>query len=88
MGDLRRDAEAQGQVLTLAAPSSRRGIARLKLTPRPEGGYYRETFRDLRGSTPSIHELAAIDGEGRAGDPACLVGGEKHHAAGNLVGLP
>jgi len=36
----------------------------------------------------SIHELAAIDGEGGAGDPACLVCGEKHHAAGDLIGLP
>ena len=38
-------------------------------------------------ATLSIHELAAIDGEGRAGDPACLGGGEKHHAAGDLLGF-
>jgi hypothetical protein len=29
-------------------------IAELKLGPHPEGGYYRETFRDARGHGESI----------------------------------
>src|SRR6185295_1186596 len=41
---VRRTARTQEQVLIM--PSAFDIIARLELKPHPEGGYYRETFRD------------------------------------------
>src|SRR5207237_2994782 len=42
------------------------------------------------GSSPrqSIHMLAAIDGERRAGDEARLIRDQANNAAGDLMGLP
>ena len=44
---VRRIARAQEQVL-MALPTAAEIIARLELKPHPEGGHYRETFRDSR----------------------------------------
>ncbi len=52
-------------------PSATEIIARLELQPHPEGGHYRETFRDLR-----------LDGDGRALSTAIfflLARGERSH---------
>ena len=52
-------------------PSAADLIARLKLQPHPEGGHYRETFRDPR-----------LDGNGRARSTAIyflLARGERSH---------
>jgi predicted cupin superfamily sugar epimerase len=52
-------------------PSAADIIARLELKPHPEGGYYRETFRDAR-----------LDAEGRARSTAIyflLTRGERSH---------
>ena len=55
MGDLRRDAAAQGQVLTVAAPlTADEVIAHLKLGPHPEGGYFRETMWHWYGGAPLV----------------------------------
>ena len=35
-------------------------IAGLKLAPHPEGGYYRETFRDLEGHGGRAHSTAIL----------------------------
>ena len=35
-------------------------IARLELKPHPEGGYYRETFRDVRGDAHGRARSTAI----------------------------
>jgi uncharacterized protein len=35
-------------------------IARLELRPHPEGGYYRETFRDVRGDAQGRSRATAI----------------------------
>jgi len=35
-------------------------IAHLKLKPRPEGGWYRETFRDERGHAGHAHSTAIL----------------------------
>jgi hypothetical protein len=35
-------------------------------------------------AAPSVHMLAAIDRERRAGDEIGLVGGEEEHAAGDI----
>ena len=45
---VRRIARAQEQVLMAMAPTAAEIIARLDLKPHPEGGHYRETFRDPR----------------------------------------
>src|SRR5258708_24615654 len=53
------------------SPSAAAIIARLELKPHPEGGHYRETFRDPR-----------VDGEGRARSTAIyflLARGERSH---------
>ena len=61
MGDFRRDAAAQGQVLTVAAPlTADEIIAHLKLKPHPEGGYFRETFRDEPGHKGRAHSTAIL----------------------------
>ena len=61
MGDFRRDAAAQGQVLTVAAPlTADEVIAHLKLEPHPEGGYFRETFRDEPGHKGRAHSTAIL----------------------------
>jgi predicted cupin superfamily sugar epimerase len=52
-------------------PSATEIIARLELQPHPEGGHYRETFRDLR-----------LDADGRASSTAIfflLARGERSH---------
>jgi predicted cupin superfamily sugar epimerase len=52
-------------------PSAADIIARLELKPHPEGGYYRETFRDSR-----------VDADGRAASTAILfllARGERSH---------
>ena len=46
---VRRTARTQEQVLMSAAPTAADIIARLELRPHPEGGHYRETFRDTPG---------------------------------------
>jgi predicted cupin superfamily sugar epimerase len=54
-----------------AAPGAAEIIARLALKPHPEGGHYRETFRD-----------AQLDGNGRAASTAIyflLARGERSH---------
>ena len=61
MGGLRGDAAAQGQVLTVAAPlTADEIIAHLKLVPHPEGGYFRETFRDEPGHKGRAHSTAIL----------------------------
>ena len=45
---VRRIARTQEQVLMALLPSAADIIARLDLKPHPEGGHYRETFRDSR----------------------------------------
>ena len=62
MGDLRRDAAAQGQVLTVAAPlTADEVIAHLKLGPHPEGGYFRETMWHWYGGAPLLLEIKHND---------------------------
>jgi uncharacterized protein len=41
-------------------PSASDIIARLELKPHPEGGYYRETFRDVRGDAQGRAMSTAI----------------------------
>jgi uncharacterized protein len=61
VGDFRRDASAQGQVLTLVPPlTADEVIAYLKLKPHPEGGYFRETFRDEPGHKGRAHSTAIL----------------------------
>ena len=45
---VRRSARAQEQILMVGLPTAADIIARLELQPHPEGGHYRETFRDTR----------------------------------------
>ena len=45
---VRRIARTQEQVLMALPPSAADIVARLDLKPHPEGGHYRETFRDSR----------------------------------------
>ena len=45
---VRRIARTQEQVLMAGLPSAAEIIARLELKPHPEGGHFRETFRDAR----------------------------------------
>jgi predicted cupin superfamily sugar epimerase len=55
----------------VAQPSAADVIARLELRPHPEGGHYRETFRDRR-----------VDGNGRSRSTAIyflLARGERSH---------
>jgi predicted cupin superfamily sugar epimerase len=40
--------QEMGPVVSMPAPSAADIIASLDLKPHPEGGYYRETFRDTR----------------------------------------
>ena len=52
-------------------PTAAEIVAKLELKPHPEGGHYRETFRDQR-----------VDGNGRSFSTAIyflLVGGERSH---------
>jgi len=41
-------------------PSASDIIARLELKPHPEGGYYRETFRDIRSDAQGRSQSTAI----------------------------
>jgi uncharacterized protein len=41
-------------------PSANEIIARLELRPHPEGGYYRETFRDIRADATGRSSSTAI----------------------------
>ena len=61
MGNFWRDAAAQGQVLTVTAPiTADEIIAHLNLGPHPEGGYFRETFRDEPGHKGRSHSTAIL----------------------------
>ncbi len=61
MGDLRRDPPPQGQRVSLAAGlalSADEVIRLLELEPHPEGGHFRETFRDAEGPHGRTHSTA------------------------------
>src|SRR6202007_2718966 len=58
-GSVRRIARTQEQVLMRRLPPPADIIARLALKPHPEGGHYRETFRDTH-----------LDANGRASSTA------------------
>ena len=68
---VRRIARTQEQILMALPPDAADIIARLELKPHPEGGHYRETFRD-----------ASVDAGGRSRSTAIyflLARGERSH---------
>ena len=70
-GGVRRIARTQKQILMVQAPTAADIIARLDLKPHPEGGHFRETFRDPR-----------LDADGRSVSTAIyflLARGERSH---------
>jgi len=54
-GSVRRIARTQEQILMVQTPRAAEIVARLELRPHPEGGHYRETFRDTRVDTSAAH---------------------------------
>jgi predicted cupin superfamily sugar epimerase len=51
-------------------PTAAEIIARLELKPHPEGGYYRETFRDSRREVAPGFDFANSNWRRRIGSPA------------------
>ena len=60
MAGVRRDPPAQGPLPLIPLLDADSVIAALKLRPHPEGGHYRETFRDEGGHGGRAHSTAIL----------------------------
>jgi predicted cupin superfamily sugar epimerase len=52
------DATQQNQDMNKSLTEAERLVRELQLTPHPEGGHYRETYRDASGSGERAHSTA------------------------------
>src|SRR5919107_3768537 len=73
----------------LSAMSMRFIVLVLRVAGRIQGFEPGAQSRTASGTMlrTSGHVLPAVDGEGRSGDEAGLVGGQEEHAAGDLLGF-